>query len=298
MSKIKPVVIIIGAGPAGIAAAMQLERLGIEFLLFEQDLATGSLLKNAWSVENYLGVNPGISGIELLEKFQQILIKSNIKVINTKILALDYDLNTDLFIIKTSEKQYSAYRVIIATGTKPKKLDLLKNPDPDLKPYIFSEVFDLLRKQDKNIAIIGAGDAAVDNALNLAKSNQVHIFNYIKASPALPLLIQQALRHENISYYEDHKLIAINKNSSNNLMLELLHNNKIKTLKFDYLLIATGREAQKDFYSESLNLQEKKLLKLNRLFLIGDVKNNLYRQVAIATGDGILAAMQIGRLCH
>ena len=152
------------------------------------------------------------------------------------------------------------------------------------------------------------------------KHNQVHIFNYSKASHALPSLIQQALEHKNISYYENHELISISKphfviengpvsslralfaKQSRNALIKLdcrgaknaPRNDEI--LEFDYLVTAIGREAQKDFYTKNLKLQERKLLKLNKLFLIGDVKNNICRQASIATGDGILTAMQIGEL--
>lgn len=294
MVKISPVAII-GAGPAGIAAAMQLQRLGIEFLLFEPNLATGSLLKNAWRVENYPGATPGINGLELLSQLQQILLDNQINPIVLKVVSLDYSKPDAWFVIKTNQTDYYAKRVIVATGTKPKALVLRDNLDPDLKPYLASEVFDLLKLRHQKIAIIGAGDAAFDYALNLANSNQVHIFNHAQTSLALPLLIKQALAHKNISYTNNHRLIAV---SQPRLLLKFNYNNQINSYNFDYLITAIGRVAQKDCYSKQLRAIEKQLLATNKLFLIGDVKNNSYRQVAIATGDGILAAMHIGTLCR
>ena len=134
---------------------------------------------------------------------------------------------------------------------------------------------------------------AFDNALNLAKYNKVIICNRDKSNFALPLLVAQALKHTNIAYYENYKLRSISAGAINNL--ECVFNNLRRRvcINTDYLIAAIGRAPQKDFYTDKLKLSEQKLIKSGKLFLIGDVKNNIYRQVAIAVGDGIRAAMDI-----
>jgi len=284
-------VAIIGAGPAGMAAALQLRRFGINTLLFEQ-LNQNSLLKNAWRVENYLGIYPGKSGIDLLRQFQVNLIKSKIKKIDAKVEELDYNFKTKSFEIKTLGKVYYADYVIIASGTKPKLL--IKKPSAAISPRLFYEVFSLLKNRKKKILIIGAGDAAFDYALNLAKYNKVIISNSANRCNALPLLKNMAQKHCNIAYFQDYKLSDIFPTAAKKKLGCLLANQqKLVYMEADYVLIAIGRLPQKDFYTRKLHMAEKRLIHDERLFLAGDVKNNLYRQVAIAVGDGIKIAMQI-----
>lgn len=286
-------VAIIGAGPAGMAAALQLQRFGIETVLFEAQGKTGSLLKNAWRVENYLGMYPGKSGANLLQMFRKNLALNKIKMLNTKVESLDYGVKSRLFKIKTRGKNYSANYAIVATGTKPKTFPLIKNAEVSIRPYLFYEVFPILKKRHKTIVVIGAGDAAFDNALNLAEYNKVIICNRSKSSSALPLLIAKASKHANITYYQDCKLHSISLGVSKNLNCVFTRQKKRIAMDADYLIAATGRVPQKDFYIDKLKLLERQLIKSGKLFLIGDVKNNIYRQVAIAVGDGILAAMCI-----
>lgn len=288
----KNCVAIIGAGPAGMSAALQLSRYGIKTILFEQS-RTGSLLKNAWCVENYLGVSTGKSGTSLLNVFRKVLAKNKIEIVYERVELLDYNSKSRLFKIKTCSKNYLANYTIVAAGTNSKILPLIKKAKDLIKPYLLYEVFPILKERHKTIIIVGAGDMAFDNALNLSKHNKVIICdrNKNKNNLALPLLFSKALKHPNIAYYQDYKLQSILPGDLNNLKCRF---NK-ETINADYLIAAIGRVPQKDFYSDKLKLLERKLLKLDKLFLIGDIKNNIYRQVAIAVGDGILAAMHIFR---
>ncbi len=288
-------VAIIGAGPAGMAAALQLQRFGIKTILFEAQGKTGSLLKNAWRVENYLGIYPRKTGANLLQIFRKNLAQNKIKMVGTKVESLDYDFKSSLFKIKTRDKKYLASYAIVATGTKPKILPLIENAEASIRSYLLYEVFPILKKCHKTIVIIGAGDAAFDNALNLAKNNKVIICNRSKSSSALPLLIAKASKHANITYYQDYTLHSILPGISENLNCVFTGRKKRITINADYLIAATGRTPQKDLYADKLKLSERQLIKLGKLFLIGDVKNNIYRQVAIAVGDGILAAMYISK---
>lgn len=286
----KPVAII-GAGPAGMAVTLQLQRFGIGVLLFEQN-PQNSLLKNAWCVENYLGCYPGKTGIKLLHDFQTHLTKNKINTIKTEVQSLGYDTQKQLFKIKTAKTTYTANYVIVASGTKPKLLP--QNLGVTTSKRVFYNVFPLLKKRNETILIIGAGDVAFDNALNLAKYNRVIICNRAKTIQALPLLVNKAIKNPRISYFHDYKLHNITTTSWQKKMLVIFTNRRKKAyIEADYLLVAIGRLPQKNFYTGKLQALEKRLIKKHKLFLVGDVKNNLYRQVAIAVGDGIKTAMYI-----
>ena len=150
--------VIIGAGPAGLSTAIQLKRYDIEPTLLEKE-EIGGLLRNANLVENYPGFPSGVPGPELVKLFKKQLENAQIKVYFEKVLELDY--KNGLFSIKTNQKKITCRIVVIASGTKPRKLSNLDLPT-EIENHIFYEIYPLTQVTNKKIAIIGAGDAAFD----------------------------------------------------------------------------------------------------------------------------------------
>ena len=285
-------VVIIGAGPAGIATAIQLKRYNIEPLLLEKE-AVGGLLRNAHVVENYPGFPEGISGIALVELFKKQLKNAGVAVSFEAVLELDY--RDGAFLIKTDSQEIVVITVVIATGTKPCKLINVKIAD-DIRSKIFYDIYSILDSKKKNIAIIGAGDAAFDYALNLARNNEVVIVNRSSHIKCLPLLWERSMKSDSISYLHDINVEAIEKKGSKALLTCFdTESQEKKEMSADYVIVAIGREPGLDFLSDKLKKSLETLTKINKLYMVGDVRNGLYRQTAIAVGDGIKAAMEIFR---
>ncbi len=284
-------VAIIGAGPAGIAAALQLQRYDVKFRIFEQ-CDTGGLLLNANKVENYPGFPGGISGSALVKYFRQQLSDQKIKVNADEVKQADYEAEKKHFIIKTEQSVISAKFLVIASGTKPREL-LELPPDFHHSKNIYYEVYPLKNCKGKNIAVIGAGDAAFDYSLNLAKKkNKVMIFTRSNTCKCLRRLYRQTKNNSMISFFQKYSLHAIKEDHSG-FILTFKHQKKLQSYKVDYLLIAIGRDPTLDFLSENLKLRKNILIKQKVLFFIGDVHNGLFRQTGIAVGEGIKAAMMI-----
>jgi len=112
--------VIIGAGPAGIAAAIYLKRAGVDPVLFEKNENSGGLLQNADWVENYPGFPDGISGMNLINLFRKQLERMNIKVINQEVTDIQYD-EKNHFVVSTNKTRMECRSVIAATGTYPQK---------------------------------------------------------------------------------------------------------------------------------------------------------------------------------
>ena len=282
-------VVIIGAGPAGLAAAMQLNRQGHQPLVLERD-RVGGLLWNANLVENYPGFCQGISGPELVSLFQDQAKYLGVRVAFEEARLTGFE--GDLFRIDTNKRELAARFLVAATGTKPAKL-----PDPfhdsGLEDRIFSEVVPLLGCKGKTVVIIGGGDAAFDYALNLANENQVVILNRREEIKALPLLLDRAQAHPQITYQAGAELKSAAVDPEGKMQLSVLSQGKLKSLEGDYLIAAIGREPEMSFMTPSIMKDIDGLREKGRLYLIGDLINGLYRQTAIAVGDGIRAAMQI-----
>lgn len=258
--------LIIGAGPAGIAAAIQLKRAGIPFVLLEKK-KVGGLLLNANLVENFPGLVKPMSGIELVGIFQKQLKDLKISITKEKVLKISR--NNNEFLAQTNKDEYHPQNIIVATGTRPKKVETY------LDTQIEYDVYNIRNMQNNKICIIGSGDAAFDYALSLREKNLITIMSRGSKWKCLPILFNQATSHNDI-------FLKINTEPDNN-----------NTKEFDIVLIAIGREPELSFLSPKLmNLSlEKKLVPC--LYFAGDVRGDNARQTTIAIGEGMKAAMDI-----
>jgi thioredoxin reductase len=275
---------VIGAGPAGIAAAIQLKRYGLVPLLLEKSRA-GGLLVNANLVENYPGFPRGISGLELVRLFEEQLKIAGVEITKEEVIELEY---RGHFTIRASRGTYRSRIAVIASGTRPNEPDL-PNEAPD---RAFTEVSPIADITGKKVVIVGAGDAAFDYALNLARRNDVTILNRSNRVKCLPLLWQRAQESPRIAYRQDSPLTGIRKSPDGILVF---HESSAGAweMRADYIIFAIGRAAEIGYASPRLARRIPELQRRGLIYLVGDVKNEIYRQASIAVGDGVHAAMKI-----
>jgi thioredoxin reductase len=282
-------VIIIGAGPAGLAAAIQLRRYGVEPLLLEREI-TGGLLHNANLVENYPGFPHGITGPDLARLMVKQAEQAGVQVTFEAVTSLSFI--EPLFQAITPQNTYQAQRVVIATGTQPRRITDFTIPF-QLQDRVLYEVYPLLRAHERQIAIIGAGDAAFDYAINLGKHNRVTILNRSAQPRCLPLLWDRAHIVDTITYRQEIAVEKLIRAPGGGMLVECRGPDGVERLSVDFLVVAIGREARLDFLSGIMRDNIAALVQQARLYLIGDVTNGIYRQTAIAVGQGVQAAMQI-----
>lgn len=282
-------VVIIGAGPAGLAAAMQLTRQGHNPIVLER-AHVGGLLRNANLVENYPGFPGGIRGPKLVSRLLEQAQRLGVNIAFEDALVTGYE--DGLFRIETKQKNLSARFLIAATGTKAIQLpeDQL---GPELEGKVFSEVYPLIECSGKKIIIIGGGDAAFDYALNLAGENQIQILIRGEELKALPLLIERAQAHPEITFQSGIELDLVELDQDGKLCLALNSPDGPTSLTSDYLIAAIGREPDTSYASPSIIKQMDRLQGKRLFYRIGDLKNGPFRQTAIAVGDGLRAAMEI-----
>ena len=285
-------VVIIGAGPAGIAMAIQLKRHGIEPVILEKG-EIGGLLKNANLVENYPGFPDGISGPNLIELLGSQLANAGVTVSFERVLELEHE--DGAFLTKTNRRTLRSSIVVIASGTKPKRVSEIRITD-GIENRIFYEVYPIRGIQNKRVAIIGAGDAAFDYALGLSQNNEVTILNRGEQDRCIQVLRDRCMKSEAISYLTNASVREVT-GKGNGLLLSCLNgdNQKEHQIYADYLVIAAGREPCLDFLGDELRNSSEDLIRRSKLYVIGDVKNKAFRQTAICVGDGVIAAMQICR---
>jgi thioredoxin reductase len=285
-------VVIIGAGPAGLAAAIQLRRYGIAPLVLEGS-RVGGLLRNAHWVENYPGFPGGISGPELVALLEKQAREAGVEIIYLEVRELDYQ--ADGFRVITPACTYWSRVAILASGTKPRILNEPPVPDP-LKDLIYYEVHHLWNMSGKRMVIMGAGDAAFDYALHLSRENEVVILNHSDRTQCLPLLRERASLSARITCWQNTRILRVVEADQGGILLECTGPDGPMALRADHLIGAIGRDPRLDYLSPSLSQKVSGLKNQGLLYSIGDVHNGIFRQTAIAVGEGIRAAMEISRL--
>ena len=280
---------VIGAGPAGLAASIQLKRYGFNPFIFERE-AIGGLLRNANLVENYPGFPAGVTGRDLVKLMREQARQIGLEITFQEVQELSYQNKHFQLTTPISTDIYDI--VLIASGTRPRTNHGVVIPD-HLQSHVLYEIYPLLHLADKRFAIVGAGDAAFDYALNLSKLNQVIIINRSNDTRCLPLLFERAARNPQIEYRENIKIRLIPEGQPSGLELECEGSTGKVSYRVDKLIFAIGREPQTAYISSSLLPMIRDLEEQGRLYFIGDVKNEHYRQTSIAVGDGVLAAMKI-----
>jgi thioredoxin reductase (NADPH) len=282
-------VIIIGGGPAGISCAIQLTRYCIKASIIEKG-NLGGLLLNANNVENYPGFPLGIKGAELVESMKEQLRRQKIEVLFEEVTRIDS--NKDHFKVTTKKTSYYSRYVVVSSGTKPEKFKDCPIQD-ELAPKIFYEVYPISTIEGKKIVIVGAGDAAFDYALNLVGSNEVVILNRNETSNCIPVLLKRVEESKKIEYIKKIKIQKIFSSPENMITLRCKTSEGSRNIEADYLLFAIGRVPSCGFLSPELKREIHKKKENSRIYLAGDVKNGIFRQTAIAVGDGIVTAMKI-----
>ncbi len=285
-------VIIIGAGPAGIACAVQLTRMGLNPLVVEKG-RPGGMVVNANLIENYPGFPNGIGGEDLRELLEKHLERFEINVIKDEIRLAEY--SSGHFNLSGLDDTYQCAYLVIATGTSP-VLPKLFTSELIRSGLIHTDISRMRSVTGKSIGIIGAGDAAFDYSLSLSQQgNKVWIFNRTDRVRALQILQDRAKQDVNISYLPAHELSEASMTSGSRIMALFNTPQHRKDHILDYLIFATGRVPALDFPDEEMKANTGHLIGEGRLFLAGDVKNGIFRQVSAAVGDGVRAAMEIFR---
>ncbi|MCK5220922.1 MAG: NAD(P)/FAD-dependent oxidoreductase [Candidatus Aminicenantes bacterium] len=283
---------IIGAGPAGLSASIQLSRFGISHFIFERSLP-GGLLRNGNLIGNYTGLYPPVSGLVLSEMMISHFESYSQKIINSSVTEVHYDPEHDQFHIKAGESVYVSDYIIAASGTKPIKPEVIKNLPEELMKNIYFEITTLADLSGKQILIVGGGDCAFDYSLTLGQKNEVEILNRSEKIKALKIIREMVLTDKKISYRSKIIIGEIYKGVDKPLKVKLINGESIVCQECDIILFAIGREPDDIYLSGFDSVELDTLVRNGKVHLAGDIKNREFRQAVIAAGNGIESAMKI-----
>jgi thioredoxin reductase len=282
---------IIGAGPAGIAAALQFARYETAPFVYEA-AEPGGLLYNAGVVENYPGFPKGIEGPELAALFAAGLAGSGAVICGEEVLSVDYSAGS--FVVKAgSEAEFS--KVLIATGTRPVPLDDVEYDSVETEDGIDYGIGEIRTISGQSVAIVGAGDAAFDYALTLSKKNDIVILQRGEKPRCNAVLERRAAASERITVLENASVGRISRDESGRFALSLTGTGcgTIDRMTADHVIAAIGRVPREIAFLPGLTGNIDELVETRRFRFAGDVMNGMYRQTSIAVGDGVRAAMEM-----
>jgi len=285
-------VAIIGAGPAGLSASIQLSRFGISHFIFERSLP-GGLLRNGNLIGNFTGLYPPVSGADLSEMMITHFESYSQEIINSCVKEVKYDLENDKFRISAGESIYVTEYIIAASGTYPVKPDIIKRCPEELMKNIHFEIYNISDLSGKHVLIVGGGDCAFDYSLTLRQSNTVEILNRTEKIKALKILQDKVLSDKRIHYRSEVLIGEIIKGEEKPLKVKLIEKGNIRYQEYDIIIFAIGREPD-DLYLSGFSREElDSLIKNGKIYLAGDIKNGVFRQAIIAAGNGVESAMRI-----
>lgn len=288
--------IIIGAGPSGVSAAIYAKRANLDFIIFEK-FAIGGQVINAFEIENYPGFNK-IFGSDLAINFMNNLNALNVEVKYEEVVSLEK--KEDIFILKTSlDNVYYAKNVILALGSNPRKLNLPNEDQFTGRGISYCAMCDGNFYKDKEILVYGGGNSAISEALfltNIVKKLTIVSRSNLRADKSV---VEELSSKQNVDILEN-KLVdslIIDNNEIKGVKLKDKFNNEITFLNVEGIFVYIGAIPSTSFLTNLGILNKEGYIevnnhfetKINNLYAIGDVINKDLRQIVTATNDGAFA---------
>ena len=291
-------VIIIGGGPAGLTAGLYTSRIRLNSLLIERGLIGGQIANAEW-VENYPGFPEGISGFDLGELMHQQATKYGLKTLIAE--ATGIELQEGQKIVKTTEGNFTAKAVIIASGSERRKLGIPGEDEFTGKGVSYCATCDAAFFREQPVAVVGGGDAAITEALHLAKFASkvtvIHRRNQLRASR---ILQEKAFSEPKINFLWD----TIPEKIEGEDIVKRIGLHQVKTgenlaLEIGGIFVSIGLKPDTDFLKGTLTLDdtghvitnEKMETEVPGILAAGDIRHNSARQAIAAAGDGATAAI-------
>jgi thioredoxin reductase (NADPH) len=297
-------VIIIGSGPAGYTAAIYAARAKLNPLVFEGSVTAGGALMQTTDVENYPGFPDGIMGPELMDSFRKQAERFGAELVADDVVSVD--LTATPKVVKTDSETFTAKSVIIATGSKYKELDVPGEKELSGHGVSFCATCDGFFFRDQDIAVIGGGDSAIEEATFLTRfANSVTIVHRRSELRASKIMQDRAFANEKIKFLWDSQVVeVIGDNKTSGLRVKNVRDGSEQVLPVSGVFVAIGHLPRSELFAGQLEIDSEGYLVVQQpttrtaiegVFACGDVVDHTYRQAVTAAGTGCSAAIDAER---
>jgi thioredoxin reductase (NADPH) len=294
--------VIVGSGPAGLTAAIYAARANLEPIVIAGSAPGGQLMLTS-DVENYPGFPEGVQGPELMAKFRAQAERFGARLIDVDIDRVDF--SSRPFRIWARGIEYRGQAVIVATGASALWLGLDSATRLRGRGVSACATCDGFFFKDREIAVVGGGDTAFEEATYLARfATKVHLLHRRDTFRASKIMVDRAIAHPKI---EIHPNVAVEEvigaEKVRGVKLKDTQTGDLSDLDIEGLFIAIGYEPNTAAFRDWLEVDEKGYLvvrdethsKIDGVFIAGDVHDHRYRQAVTAAADGCKAAIDAER---
>lgn len=291
-------IVIIGAGPAGLTSAVYAGRADKKVLIIEKETFGGQITHSP-RVENYPGFIQ-MSGNEFAEKLVEQAMAQGADIELDTVVGIEK--NDGSFTVKGERGSYEGKSVIIATGSAHRRLGLPKEDKFTGEGVSYCAVCDGAFYSGKDIAVIGGGNSALQEAVLLSKtSKSVTVIQNLAFLTGETKLIQELENKDNVSFvFSSVVTELLGEDSFTGIRIKNTENGEEKDLSFDGIFVAIGQKPENEPFRENVTLNEWGYIEADEscvpesekgIFVAGDCRSKRIRQIATAISDGAVAAL-------
>jgi thioredoxin reductase (NADPH) len=297
-------VIVIGSGPAGYTAALYAARAQLKPLVFEGSVTAGGALMNTTDVENYPGFPDGVLGPDLMDAMRKQAERFGAQLVADDVTEVDLTANPKR--VTVDGDVYLARTVIIATGSRYRELDVEGEKRLSGHGVSWCATCDGFFFRDQDIAVIGGGDSAMEEATFLTRfAKSVTVVHRRDALRASKIMQERAFANPKISFRWNSQVIGVlGDGKVSGLRLRDTVTGEESTLEVSGLFVAIGHEPRSEVFAGQLATDAAGYLLVEQpstrtaipgVFACGDVVDHTYRQAVTAAGTGCAAALDAER---
>lgn len=292
-------IVIVGGGPAGLTAALYSSRAGLKTLVLERIMPGGYVATISY-IENYPGFPQGIRGFDLAEKMKEQAQRFGAEIKGTEVIGVRKQEN--IITVETTSSLYQARAVIIATGTRHKRLDVPGEVELTGRGVSYCATCDGPLFKERSIAVIGCGNSGLQEGhflLTFAKDILfVETMSCILAEP----ILQKPLKGDpRVRFLLNHEVISINgKDRVESITVKNRTESTEQTYPIAGVFIYAGLTPMSEAFCSIMECDQHGFIRVDDalctsvsgIFAAGDIRSKKVRQIVTACGDGAEAAMQ------
>jgi thioredoxin reductase (NADPH) len=295
-------VIIIGGGPAGLTAGIYAARARLKTVMIEK-MAVGGQIINAWLVENYPGYKDGVSGVDLTMAMHEQATKFGLETVSDEVTGIVIE--GDKKIVKTALEEYAAKVIIIAGGSERQKMNVPGEKEYTGKGVSYCATCDGAFFRDKAVAVLGGGNSAVTEALELTKfASKVYLIHRRHELRATKILQEKLLADTRVQILWDTVVEEIKgEKFVKSLKIKNAVNGRASELPVDGVFVSVGTQPATGYLKGivaldafgSVIVNDRLETNVPGILAAGDIRGGSIKQVIGAAGDGAVAAVNAGK---
>lgn len=296
-------VVIIGSGPAGLSAAVYAMRAGLKTLVIEKNYMSGGQIITTYEVDNYLGL-AGMNGFDMAMKMREHAEKLKTPFITAEVVKVET--KDKIKVIHCADGlSYESKTILVATGANNRKLGLEGEKRLSGKGVSYCATCDGAFFREKEVAVIGGGDVAVEDAIFLARgSKKVYLIHRRDSLRATKILQDELFSLPNVTVIWDSIVEEIvGENEVEGIQVKNIKTDESFNLKLDGVFVAVGTNPTSELFDGLVDMDSNKYIIADEtcatsekgIFVAGDLRTKQLRQIITAASDGSNAITSIDR---